>query len=71
MNLHDHKAKLRFSAQKLKLRWDETQTQWSDAVSRDFELNHIETLEQPLGAALRAIEQLSEILGRAEQDCRD
>lgn len=71
MNLHDHKAKLRFAAQKLQLRWDETKTDWNDAVSRDFEREHLAPLELPLSSALRAIEVLSEVLGRAAHDCQD
>lgn len=71
MNLHDHKAKLRYAAQKLMLRWDETKSQWNDAVARDFQQQHLEPLEQPLGGALRAMELLSEVLSRAEQDCRE
>ncbi|MBL9125364.1 MAG: hypothetical protein JNG90_17130 [Planctomycetaceae bacterium] len=71
MNLHDHKTKLRYAAQKLLLRWDETRPQWNDAVSRDFERAHLVPLEAPLSQALRAIESLSEVLSRAEQDCRE
>lgn len=71
MNLFDHRAKLRFAAEKLLLRWDEAQTQWRDAVARDFEREHLAPLDQPLSAALRAIEVLSETLSRAEQECRD
>ena len=71
MNLFDHKAKLRYAAEKLLLRWEETQSQWNDAVSRDFEREHLAPLDPPLAAALRAIEGLSEILVRAEQECRD
>lgn len=71
MNLFDHKAKLRYAAQKLLLHWEEAQTQWNDAVSRDFQRQYLEPLDPPLDAALRAIEVLSEVLARAEQDCRD
>ncbi len=69
MNLHDHKTKLRYSAQKLQLHWEEAKSQWNDAVSRDFEREHLVPLEIPLSSALRAIEALSEVLNRAAQDC--
>lgn len=71
MNLHDHKTKLRYSAQKLQLHWEQTKAQWNDAVSRDFEREHLEPLDNPLSSALRAIEALSEVLNRATQDCRE
>ena len=70
-HLYDGKAKLRHAAQKLGLAWEEVQTGWHDSVSRDFERDYIAPLEPCIAAALRAIDQLSEVLTRAEQDCRD
>ncbi|MGD9648782.1 MAG: hypothetical protein AB7U73_23930 [Pirellulales bacterium] len=68
-NLYDGKAKLRHAAQKLRLAWEEAQTGWNDAVSRDFERDYLDPLEPRIAAALRAIDQLGEVLTRAEQEC--
>jgi len=70
-NLYDGKAKLRHAAQKLGLAWEEVQTGWNDSVSREFERDHLTPLEPRIAAALRAIDQLSEVLTRAQQDCRE
>lgn len=70
-HLYDGKAKLRSAAQKLGLAWEEVQAGWNDSVSRDFERDFIAPLEPRIAAALRAIDQLSEVLTRAEQDCQE
>ena len=70
-HLYGGKAKLRHAAQKLGLAWEEVQTGWNDSVSRDFQRDYITPLEPQIAAALRAIDQLSEVLTKAEQDCRD
>jgi hypothetical protein len=70
MNLHDGKAKLADSAAKLRAHWADTQADWHDAVSRDFEENHLAPLEPKINTVLRAVERLQEILSRAEHECR-
>lgn len=70
-SLYDGKAKLRHAAQKLRLAWDEVQASWRDPVSLEFERDYLEPLEPKIAAALRAIDQLAEVLTRAEQDCRE
>jgi len=69
MTLFDGKAKLTFAASKLALRWQDALGQWNDAVSRDFEERYLTPLEPKVGGALRAIDRLTEVLTRAEQEC--
>jgi len=53
----------------LRERWDETKSQWSDQVTRDFEKNHLLPLEHQTSNAMRGMEKLSEVLSRLKQDC--
>jgi hypothetical protein len=53
----------------LRLLWEQTRSGWNDAVSRDFEANHWETLETRVVAALRAMDRLAPIIMRAKRDC--
>ncbi|MBI2826098.1 MAG: hypothetical protein HYX69_15545 [Planctomycetia bacterium] len=69
MNLYDGKAKLSYAAKKLRLHWQEAQTEWSDAVSRDFEATYLAPLEPQLAATAQALDRLSEVLMRAQQEC--
>jgi len=70
MMFDDGKAKLSYAARKLRLRWHETQAQWNDQVTRDFDRKHLEPIEPKLIDAVRAIERLAELLSRAERECR-
>ena len=66
----DSRTKLRFAAERLWLRWEDTRSEWNDAASRDFERDHLLPLEPKLAAALRAMSLLAETMQRAEQECR-
>lgn len=70
MNFYDSKAKLSFALEKLKLRWGETQTDWRDAVSRDFQEQFLDPLEEQVATTMGAIDRLVDVLRGAEQDCK-
>jgi hypothetical protein len=70
MIFDDGKAKLTYAGRKLRLRWEQTQTQWNDQVTRDFDRQHLQPIEPKLVDAVRAIERLAEILTRAERECK-
>ena len=70
MNLHDGKSKVSDAALKLRASWVDTQSEWNDAVSRDFEENHLAPLEPKINTVLRAVERMQELLSRVEQECR-
>jgi hypothetical protein len=66
----DSRTKLRYAAEKLWLKWEDTRSEWNDGASRDFERDHLLPLEPKLAAALRAMSLLSEVMQRAELECR-
>ncbi len=70
MNLYDQKAKLTYAAKKLHIRWADAQAEWHDPVSNDFERQYLTAIEPPLLAAVRAMDQISELLARVEHECR-
>jgi hypothetical protein len=70
MMFDDGKTKLTYAARKLRLRCHETQAQWNDQVTRDFDRKHLEPFDPKVIDAVRAIERLAEILTRAERECR-
>jgi len=69
MHLTTSAMELNAALKTLRLLWEETRAGWSDAVSRDFESNHWETLETRVVAALRAMDRLAPVLMQAKRDC--
>jgi hypothetical protein len=69
MQLTTSAMELNAALKTLRLLWEETRAGWNDAVSRDFEANHWETLETRVVAALRAMDRLAPVLMRAQRDC--
>jgi len=49
--------------------WDLTCEQWDDHVSRDFDKNHMNPLEQQVEHALRGMDKLAEILTKVRNEC--
>jgi hypothetical protein len=62
-------AKLAKVLKEVRMRWDETGSVWSDAVSRDFEKNHLELLEHQLKTTITGLERLSSVLAQAKHAC--
>lgn len=63
-NLSSSGAKLQHDLKALRARWEEVQADWDDQVRRDFEAKHLAPLEDRVEAAVRAIDQLKEVLGK-------
>ena len=55
----------------LQQRWYETQEAWNDPVSREFQANYLDPILPELRITMSAAAELSELLERAEQFCRD
>ena len=53
----------------IRLAWEEAQTEWNDAVSRDFEANQWDPLANQTMAVIQALDRLAPILARATRDC--
>lgn len=62
-------AELSNALKNLRICWDENSPAWKDAVRQEFEKEHKEPLETQVATTLRAIERLSELLIRAQNDC--
>jgi hypothetical protein len=49
--------------------WEEARASWNDPVSRDFEANTWEPLQNQVRAVISAMDRLAPILARAARDC--
>jgi len=68
MRLSTGRIKLNSAMKTLALRWDETKAGWKDPVSRDLDEQFFEPLSQQVGATLRAIDRLAQVIDRAYQE---
>jgi hypothetical protein len=59
------------ATKQLQERWHEAQQSWNDAVSREFQAKYLEPILPELRLTMSAAQELSELLTRAEQFCRD
>ena len=64
-------AQLNDSLDSLKAAWAETETRWNDPASRRLYKERLEPLEPTTHKAISAIRRLTEVLARAERECRD
>jgi hypothetical protein len=68
-NLNASYASLNHAFKDMRLLWAQTQDQWKDSVSESFAREHWEPLETDVLAALRAMDRISPILLKMQQDC--
>lgn len=59
------------ATKQLQQRWYETQETWNDPVSREFQAKFLDPILPEFRITLSAAQELSELLNRAEQFCRD
>jgi hypothetical protein len=69
MNLTSTAVDLANALKVVNLAWSEVGEGWKDSVSRDFEANQLEPLQNQTQAVLQAMDRLSPILARALRDC--
>jgi len=62
-------ARLSYTLKTLRERWDVAKEQWTDQVASDFEKNHLDPLDHQTGAAIRAMEKMSDLLSKIRHDC--
>jgi len=55
----------------LSIRWRQMAEQWSDPVSRAFESNYLDALEDRVRLAGGALDKMRETIARARRDCED
>jgi hypothetical protein len=69
MSLMESKGTLSKAAKELAARWMETREVWSDAQSKEFEKNFLALIEQDVRSALGAMDRMSTVLQKIENDC--
>lgn len=69
MSLNGAWTDLSSGFKKVRLRWEEAQEGWKDAVARDFEANQWAILEQRVKAVLQAMDRMEPVLARARREC--
>ena len=69
MSLAVARTKIMTSMKDLQVRWDEVTRYWDDPVAREFAKRHIEPLDGQSRAAVSAIENMSQIVARARNEC--
>jgi hypothetical protein len=63
--------KLHHAMKTLIERWEETEPHWRDQVRADFGENHLKPLEDQVGATIRAMGRLADVLNQVRRDCSD
>ncbi len=71
MSLNTGSGKLAFALKVLRAKWDSTEMGWTDKVRHEFEDKFLQPIETEVMATLNAISGLSQVLAKAEQECRD
>ena len=69
MSMVTAKAQLTKATKKLLLKWDDANEHWDDPVSRGIEKKHIDPLRASVRSAVAAMDNMGELLARAEQEC--
>ena len=69
MSLGVGQVQLQEAYKELRLRWANAHEQWDDAMSRDFEQQHVAPLERQVRSAVSAMEQLGELVWQARREC--
>jgi len=69
MSLSVGSSKLNDALKELRARWEDTRARWQDEVAQDFEDHYWQPLEIQVQATLRALDQLTQELARARQEC--
>ena len=62
-------SSLHFAAKTLRIRWDDTQQVWNDAIRQNFEETYLAPLEPQVVITLKAINRLAQVLARATEEC--
>jgi hypothetical protein len=66
-----HSSRLQHALRDLREKWDITRESWDDQVARDFEKNHLDSLEHLVKHTLVGMDKLSETLGKLRRQCQE
>jgi len=59
------------SLKMLRLRWEETKSEWTDAMSLEFEEKHLVDLERQWQLTVEHLGRLAHVLSRCYQECSE
>ena len=62
-------VRLREALRTLRVKWESSQTDWNDAVRREFEERYLEPLEPRVQSTLNSMTNLMQVLAKAQQEC--
>jgi hypothetical protein len=62
-------VRLREALRTLRVKWEESQSDWNDGVRREFEERYLEPLEPRVLATVNSMANLLQVLAKAQQDC--
>ena len=69
MGVYEGRGQLGKLMKQLMGQWMETKGYWDDAVSREFEEQHLQPIEQDLKSALAAMDHMAVVLQQVRRDC--
>lgn len=70
-NLQSGSGRLQEALEELQLAWRATADVWNDANSRNFEEQHVRTIQEEVNAALPAISHLAQVLQSARRELEE
>jgi hypothetical protein len=62
-------SRLEVTTKDLRVRWQQTKEQWSDAKSREFEQTYLVELFASVDRAVGVIEKLDKLIAKIRKDC--
>ena len=71
MSVASARMRLDLSIKDLRTRWNRVVQTWDDPVSRSFEANYLDPLEQAARIAGGALDTMRETIARARRECED
>jgi hypothetical protein len=69
MSLAVSSTQLNDAMDTLKVHWERTTPLWRDVVRQDFEENYWEPLQPQVESALKALDQMMQVLGKMRREC--
>ncbi len=68
-DLSNGAGRIRHALETLEVVWNESSSQWNDAVSRHFREHHLEPIVPQLKLALDAVSRMDLLIDEVERDC--
>lgn len=69
MSVAGARMRMDLAIKELRIRWTQVSASWDDPVSRAFERNYLDTLEQSARLAGAALDTMRDAIARAKREC--